>query len=233
MSAASQGQALELVSRFASETKWNSLDGAKLQTDVIDLPRDELARRFTDFLANGAKFIMQGPQVLTIDRKKTLHWPTTLGSELGVWRGPWHGDGLHGKELRDSRCTMTELDFNSVHFLMLPENGEPPEKLNGIDFGDLESRYILLDEYVCAALLAQKNHAVLEWIYRYMGIDCLTFLGATMRNSRYGEKSFVGAERWGGEWRSAYSMEYQYQQGRQGGHDPSKVAHPVLRIPKH
>jgi hypothetical protein len=50
----SRGQALELVSRFATDTHWDSLEGGRIQQRVIDLPRDELASRFTEFLRNGA-----------------------------------------------------------------------------------------------------------------------------------------------------------------------------------
>lgn len=56
--AVSRGQALEVTARVGTQVKWDTLDGDHLQQEVIDLSPEEFGNRFTAFLKNGGRVIV-------------------------------------------------------------------------------------------------------------------------------------------------------------------------------
>ena len=67
MKAVSRDQTNELGARFLKDTNWGALEHDALQQQVIQLPCDELGRRFTQFLKNGCQLTVKGPSALVID----------------------------------------------------------------------------------------------------------------------------------------------------------------------
>lgn len=115
MKETSNGQILEIASRFIRDVKWSLVDGDNLQREVINLKPEEFGDRFTAFLKNGARLIVGEPCILSIDRFKSFNPAKFIGAGWSIWRGPADGNGLVGKEERDYRSsTLTHLDLSNV-----------------------------------------------------------------------------------------------------------------------
>jgi len=56
--AVSRGQALQISARVATQVNWDELDGEKVQNEIISLTPGEFGNRFTAFLKNGARVIV-------------------------------------------------------------------------------------------------------------------------------------------------------------------------------
>jgi len=120
-----RGQALELQSRFGLDTNWNELDGDSVQQQVIQLSREELGRRFTAFLRNGAQIIIGEPRILRVNRSQPFNPATFIGEGWTIWKGPADGDGLSGDEEQDSKSlALTEIDITRIQFDACLEEGE-------------------------------------------------------------------------------------------------------------
>ncbi len=77
--AVTRGQALEVIGRLTTDTKWEYLDGAQLQREVINLSRVEFARRFLSWLQNGAPVVGTQQTSLAGDSQPALtKWRTFL-----------------------------------------------------------------------------------------------------------------------------------------------------------
>lgn len=144
--ALSTGQALELVSRFSIDTDWGSLDGDIVQRRIISLSREELGRRFTAFLKNGANLIVGEPKIILIDRSKPFDPSKFLGKGWTIWRGPADGNGLEGEEEQDARSlAITELDLSKVRLVTTFKKGETAVKGEENLCRLREASYICLD----------------------------------------------------------------------------------------
>ncbi|MBI1755181.1 hypothetical protein HYR65_02770 [Candidatus Azambacteria bacterium] len=56
--AVSRGQALQVAARVGTQVNWDDLDGDHLQKEVINLTPEEFGDRFTAFLKNGGRVIV-------------------------------------------------------------------------------------------------------------------------------------------------------------------------------
>ena len=116
--AVSRGQALELASRFNVDVDWDALDGDAVQRRIISLPREELGRRFTAFLKNGANLIFGSQKIIPIDRSKPFNPAEFIGKSWDFWRGPIDGDGLSGDLDEDPRSTaIAQLDLSQIQLV--------------------------------------------------------------------------------------------------------------------
>ena len=187
MKAVSRDQSHEVIGRVMRNTNWSELDGDILQQGVIGMSEQEFGRRFTQFLKNGANFVMKGPGALIVDRTK----PFDTNKFLPIWRGPKDGNGLTGEEEQDTRSLKhTEIDFAKAIFTVCLKDGESAitgeEKLAR----HTAAKHIRLDAKVGQDLLEEKGQATLEWLFNTFGIVWFELPGTTLRYSN-GRRYFL------------------------------------------
>jgi len=168
--AVTRGQALEMQSRFASGINWDAVDGDKLQAEVIDLPPQELGRRFTQFVANGCRLVVKGPAALILDRAKL---PTPA---------EFIGKGWEAVEYDERSLKLTEIDFSKAVFGCPLREGEHyitgEEKLKR-EKGD--KKLIRLDFGVGAALFQEQGQSTLRFLHDTFGVTWMEFTGTVLR----------------------------------------------------
>lgn len=207
MKEVSRGQALQVAARVGTQVNWDTIDGDHLQTEVINLTPEEFGKRFTTFLRNGCRVIIDPKSFLT----KPFDLAGFLGKGWAIWKGPIDGDGLSGEEDVDLRSlTFTEIEFAKFLFETCLKEGETSitgeekirrlkeEKPNFIRFGG--NVFLgLWEDYQ-----ANKENSILEWIYRNFKIRFMDFPGLILRNPS-GNRKILGLRRDGdGRWYRRY-----------------------------
>jgi hypothetical protein len=201
MKAVSRDQSHEVIGRVMRNTDWGQLDGDVLQQRVIEMPEQEFGRRFTQFLKNGASFVMKGPVSLVVDRTKPFNPAIFIGSGWTIWRGAKNGTGLEGEEAQDaSSLALIEVDFAKARFTACLKDGETvitgEEKLAR----HLAAKHIRLDAKIGQCLLEERDQATLEWLYQAFNIPWFELPGTILRDS-YGGRCFLCLYRDdGGRW---------------------------------
>ena len=182
MKPVSIGEVGEVIGRFATQTHWEQLDGEKLHAEVITLSPEELGRRFTMFLKNGARFILGGLKIACAP----FNPADFIGANWTFWKGPKDGNGLEGEEERDkASLALTEVDFANADLLTCLEKGESSitgeEKL-------LRLRKLGRPIYGTTVAMGlwqdyQQNKAgsVIEKLYQQRGITYIDFFGDVLR----------------------------------------------------
>jgi len=194
--AVSRGQALQTSARVATQVDWDKLDGDRLQVEVINLTPDEFGRRFTAFLKNGARFIID-PKVFRISSTQPFNPNDFIG------KGNWVVE-----EQDERSLSIDELDLSKIQFednLKEDEiaiNGE--EKL--VRLKAME-QVIRLGGNQCFALWqdyeANGENSGLEWLRRNLNITCMDFFGLILRHPNGGRYVFELSYD-GKEWRISY-----------------------------
>lgn len=201
-----RGQILELVSRFATTTRWDELDADGIQREVIGLTPDELGGRFTDFLRNGARVLIGELKNFSIDRKRIFAPELFFGQSWRIWRGPIDGKGLEGDEAQDARSlALTSLDLSRLRFEACLKEKEisikGEEKLRRLM--EETPEYIRLDAMVGQQLFEEPGHVTLEWLRLNRGVTWIDFPGTILRSP--GGSRCVLCLCWsGGPWRWRY-----------------------------
>ncbi len=183
-----RGQALELAGRFGVDTNWDSVDGDKLQTEVISLPRDELGRRFTAFVNNGCRFIIKGPSALVVDRSKPFDPVKFIGR------------GWEIVEQDERSLALTDIDFSGVRFESGHQEGE--DTITGeVKLERLKAMpEIRLDAKIGQALFEEPGQATLRFIHDHFNVSWFELGGTVLRNSD-GRRVFLYLYRFGdGSW---------------------------------
>jgi hypothetical protein len=100
-----------------------------------------------------------------------------------IWRGPKDGEGLVGEEEQDSRSLLiTELDPALLVKLSGLEEDETTVSTE-IRYERVLPKGIHLDAKIVEALIKEKGQITLEWLYRALGVECVEFLGTTLRGN--------------------------------------------------
>lgn len=187
MKPVSRDQSNELGARFLTDVNWGALEHDRMQ-EVVALPRDELGRRFTAFLQNGAQFVIKGPSTLIVDRSKPFDPVKFIGSGWSI------------VEEDPAALKLTEIDFSKVCFESGLKEGESvidgEEKLKRLKaLGEVR-----LDAKFGHTLYEEKNQATLRFLYDTYGVTWMEFAGTVLRNSG-GHRYFLYLDRGGdGSW---------------------------------
>lgn len=205
MKSASPEQSRELIARFSTDTNWGAVHHDPLQSDVIQLSRDELGRRFTAFLNNGCQLVIKGPSALVIDRTRLFDPAKFIGKGSSIWRGSADSNGLEGEEDQDSRSlALTEIDFSKVAFEHFLKEGESSITGEGKLIRMKADPCIRYDAKVGQALFEEKGQATLRWLYDTYGITWFELAGTVLRGSG-GGRYFLYLDRdVGGSWNWDY-----------------------------
>jgi hypothetical protein len=152
-------------------TDWNSLDAEKLQADVINLPLDELGRRFTAFLRNGCRLSIKGPNALIVDRAKPFDPVAFIGRDWSV------------VEEDDRSLALTDIDFGKVRFESGLKGGESvivgEEKLRRLK----KMPEIRLDAKSGQTLYEEKGQTTLRSLHEHFGVTWFELAGTILRDS--------------------------------------------------
>ncbi len=167
MKAVTRGQLSEMVARFASQVQWDEVDGASLQTEVINLTPEEFGNRFTQFLQNGAQF--------SFGEMKVATKPFDPAQFIGK------GWSLITEEHGVRNDALTEVDFSKASYETCLKDGESSikgeEKLKRMK----ENANIRLGATAFMGLWedyqAHKENSILERFYREQKITYLDFFG--------------------------------------------------------
>lgn len=184
MKIASRGQSHEVSARVLTQINWDGLDADKLQAEVISLTPEEFGRRFTAFLAAGARFILGGLKIACAPFNPSEF----IGANWAFWKGLKDGNGLEGEEERDkASLALTEVDFAKADFPTCLEKGESSitgeEKLirlrksGRILYGTTVAMGLWRDYQSCQ----NKAESVLEKLYQQRGITYIDFFGDILR----------------------------------------------------
>jgi hypothetical protein len=185
----SQGQALRLVSSFATDTRWGDLNPHDLQR-FLELPASERGNRFTQFLWS----------------QFSQHDPETVGSmKLMISRGffdpaEFFGDGwkIVSEETDKVSTTITELDLRKVQQVALLDgeayiSGE--ERLRRLK----RSNYILLDADILVTLWWNQHLIPNEWRALINGRKRFVHFHGTILENIHGLR-YVLCLYWEGRW---------------------------------
>lgn len=113
MKAVTRDQSNDLIARFSCNTNWGALDGDKLQKEVNQMPPEELGRRFTAFLRDGARLIINPDK--TLQCAKVPHLSDIMG--VGGWE--------YIASERDLRAhALTEINWAKLDFTTCLKEGE-------------------------------------------------------------------------------------------------------------
>ncbi len=187
-----RGQALELTARFGVDTNWDSIDGDKLQAEIISLPRDELGRRFTAFVKKGCRLVIKGPSALVIDRSKPFDPVKFIGR------------GWEVAEQDERSLALTGIDFSDVRFESGHQEGE------GVITGEVKLERlkampeIRLDAKIGQALYEEPGQATLRFIYEHFGVSWFELGGTVLRGLGGGRYFLCLGRRDDGSWHWYY-----------------------------
>lgn len=208
MKTVSRGQALEISSRFQTQVNWDKLDGNRLQEEVVNLTPEEFGERFTAFLENGARMVVNGQaQNLTIDRSKLFDPAEFVGEGWTIWRGPENGNGLDGQEDWDVRLlALTKLDLSKVHLEHMLTNDELKSKKPYIDGEEKHRRlknigHIRLDPKVLQTLLENEKLIPESWKKKTNGYTTYVFFDGIVLRGPGGLRSVLSLCWLAGGWR--------------------------------
>lgn len=95
-----RGQALQLQARFATDIKYDEVDGDVAQ-EIIDLPAGDFGERFTAFLNNRARLIVGGSKIIRLGQDDVFD-PTFIGQ------------GWEIEEQDERSLVRTALDLDTV-----------------------------------------------------------------------------------------------------------------------
>lgn len=187
MNDVTRGQALELMARFGTQIDWKSLDGHRLQENVISLGAKEFGRRFAIFLNNDCKVIVSNPgnflvdrsQPVDVDRFLSRHHPTRGWK---IWKRPADEVGLHGVDEHDTRSrSITELNLTKI--LLQNTFQDDYDHLTGEKWRSrLMSQAVQADLAIAYALCEEREQVTLRWIRNTFHVNEISFLGTTLRS---------------------------------------------------
>jgi len=201
----SRDQALEVVGKAMVNIDWDSVDGNRLQNEVISLKPEEIGQRFTAFINNGCRLIIGEPKIIRINPDLKFNPTEFMGAGRTIWKGPADGDGLTGKEELDKRSlSLTEVDLSTVLFESSLKTGE--SSINGeAKLKRLQaSGNVQLGGNVFLALWQDyqlnKENSCLEWLWRNRKISWMSFFGLVLRDPD-GNRHVLYLYRYDGGWR--------------------------------
>ena len=172
MKAVSREQAVAIISALMSNVDWDELDGEELQREVVAVPK-EAGKRFTQFLKNGAKTVVNVITPFTLKLVDKFNHAEFLGNNWSV---------VECDEREDS---LTEVDWNEVEFETCLKDGESriigEEKLKCLKAMDKirhggRSFLTLWKDYQ-----EKKEASVLEQLYKIKGITYIDFFGLVLQ----------------------------------------------------
>ncbi len=189
MKAVTRGQLSEIIARFATQTGWHSIDGDLLQQRVINLTSEELGRRFTLFLQNGAQITLRDITII----------PQSLDPVSFIAKD-W---SFVAKEHDARNSALKEVAFSRVAFETCLASNEPSikgeEKLKRLK----AAANIRLDATVFMGLWKdyQENgeNSVLEQLYRTQKLTSMDFFGDVLLGPD-GARYVLCLSRDGGRW---------------------------------
>ncbi len=187
----SQGQALRLVSSFATDTRWGDLDPHDLQR-FLELPASERGNRFTQFL--GGQFSQRDPDpvgsmTLTINRGR-FNPAEFLGEG---WK-------VVSEESDKVSATIKKLDLGQVQQVSLLIDGEArisgEERLRRLKI----SNYIRLDADIFLKLWENQHLIPSQWKVLINGRPRCVYFHGTIFERTHGLR-YVLYLYWDGGWK--------------------------------